>query len=446
MEQQLGVWKLGTLGLQHVLAMYAGAVVVPLIVGPAIGLNNEEVAYLISIDLFTCGIATLFQVVGSRYFGIKLPILMGCAFQAIGPMIAIGTMQGVQAVFGAIIAAGAIVVFLAQFMTKILRFFPPVVTGSVVVIIGSSLIGAAMNNIVGQPDTPGYASLVNLFLAGITLIAIILFNRFFEGFLKAISVLSALVIGTAIASFMGMVDFSSIGSASWFHMVKPFRFGLPEFHLTAIISMVLVGIVSMIESTGVYFALSEVVDKKIDGNDIKRGLRSEGIAQIIGGIFQAFPYTTFSQNVGLVAMTGVKTRKVAFAACLILMALGLLPKVAALTLIIPNPVLGGAMIAMFGMVMASGIRQLSKVDFRRTENSLIVAISVGLGLGVSIAPAVFSNLPEGIRILVENGIVTGSFAAIILNIVLNGVGKKSVEDTLKALQSEHAADSMVEQT
>lgn len=440
MNERLGLWQLGTFGLQHVLAMYGGAVVVPLIVGPAIGLNEAEVAYLISIDLFTCGIATLLQVVGNKFFGIRMPILMGCAFQAVGPMIAIGTMQGVQAVFGAIIAAGAIVIFLAQFMTQIIRFFPPVVTGTVVIIIGTSLIGAAMDNITGQPDAPNYASLENLFLAAMTLIIIVLLNRYFQGFMKAISILVSLIAGTIIAAFMGLVDLSSVASASWFHMVTPFRFGLPEFHLSAIFSMVLVGIVSMIEATGVYFALAEVIDKKLDGDDIKRGLRAEGLAQIIGGIFQAFPYTTFSQNVGIVALTKVKERKVVVASGIILLALGLLPKVAALTLIIPDPVLGGAMIAMFGMVMSSGIRQLSVVDFRRTENALIVAIAVGLGLGVSIAPEVFSNVPQSIRILVENGIVTGGFAAVILNVVLNGIG----QGRDKELKSDHDADTVVE--
>ncbi|GEN35177.1 MULTISPECIES: nucleobase:cation symporter-2 family protein [Aneurinibacillus] len=443
MQNKVGFWKLGTLGFQHVLAMYAGAVVVPLIVGPAIGMTPEQIAYLISIDLFTCGVASLLQVVGGKYFGVKLPILMGCAFQAVGPMIAIGNAQGITAIYGAIIAAGVIVMILSQFMDKILKFFPPVVTGSVVVIIGASLIGAAMGNIVGQPDTPGYASATNLFLAAVTLLSIILMNRFFTGFWKSISVLISLVIGTTIAYFMGLVDFSSVGKAGWFHMVEPFRFGMPTFHLTAIISMVLVGIVSMIESTGVFFALADVCEKKIDGKDIKRGLRAEGMAQVVGGIFQAFPYTTYSQNVGLVALTGVKTRRVVVAACFIIMGLGLLPKVAALTTVIPNPVLGGAMIPMFGMVMASGVRQLSTVDFRRVENMLIIATSVGLGLGVSIAPDVFSGLPGGLRLIMESGIVTGSFAAILLNIILNGTKNQSIEDTIAALKAEHSVESAV---
>jgi xanthine permease len=443
LDKKLSFWKVGALGFQHVLAMYAGAVVVPLIVGPAIGMTPEQIAYLISIDLFACGIASLFQVVGGKYFGVKLPILMGCAFQAVGPMIAIGNLQGITAIYGAIIAAGVIVMILAQFMDKIIKFFPPVVTGSVVIIIGTSLIGAAMGNIVGQQNTPGFASLTNLFLAGITLLSIVLMNRFFTGYLKSISVLLSLVIGTTVASFMGLVDFSVVNKAAWFHMVEPFRFGMPTFHLSAILSMVLVGIVSMIESTGVFFALAEVCEKKIDGKDIKRGLRAEGITQVIGGIFQAFPYTTYSQNVGLVALTGVKTRNVVIAACIIIMTLGLLPKVAALTTIIPNPVLGGAMIPMFGMVMASGVRQLSHVNFKRIENMFIIATSVGLGLGVSISPAVFSNLPESVRLVMESGIVTGSLAAIVLNVILNGVGKEKAKENIEILKADHSVESVI---
>lgn len=421
MNKKLGFWKFGALGFQHVLAMYAGAVVVPLLVGPAIGMTPEQLVYLISIDLFCCGVASLLQVIGGKYFGIKLPILLGCAFQAVGPMIVIGKTNGITAIYGAIIVSGIIVVILSQFMDKIIKFFPPVVTGSVVTIIGASLIGAAMGNITGPANTPGYASGTNLILATITFISIVIMNKFFKGYLKMISILLSLVLGTVVASFMGLVDYSGVAKASWFQMVEPFRFGMPTFHLSAILSMVLVGIVSMIESTGVFLALGDIVGKKVDGKDIKLGLRAEGLAQIIGGVFQAFPYTTYSQNVGLVALTGVKSRKTVFAACIIIMSLGLLPKVAAITTIIPNPVLGGAMIPMFGMVLAAGVRQLSQVDFSRVENMFIIASSISIGLGVSIAPDVIKVLPESIRLILGSGIVSGSMVAIILNLLFNGL-------------------------
>lgn len=417
--ESLSNWKISTLGLQHVLAMYAGAVIVPLIVGPAIGITGKDLEYLISIDLFMCGIATLLQVVGGKHIGVKLPVVLGCAFQAVAPMIAIGNIHGITAIYGAIICSGVVVIILSQFMSKVMHFFPPVVTGSVVTIIGVSLIPVAMGNAAGGQGAPGFGNLQNFYLATFTLLLVILFNKFLNGYMRAISVLLALVIGTVVAYTMGVVDFSDAKEASWIHAVRPFYFGLPTFNISAIITMVIVAIVSMIESTGVFLALGEVCERDLKSENIKKGLRAEGIATAIGGVFNAFPYTSFSQNVGLVALTKVKTRNVIIAAGIILITLGLLPKVAAVTATIPNAVLGGAMIAMFGMVIASGIKMLSKVDFNRQENSLIVAISVGIGLGAAVVPAFFQELTDSIRLLVQNGIVVGSIAAIFLNIIFN---------------------------
>lgn len=440
---QLSKWKIAGLGFQHVLAMYAGAVVVPLIVGPAVGMTSEQVAYLISIDLFTCGIATLIQVIGGRHFGIKLPVVLGCAFQAVAPMIAIGKLQGVTAIYGAIIASGLLVMLMSQFFGKVLKFFPPVVTGSVVMIIGASLIPVAMNNAAGGPGSPTFGNIENLILAAITFITVILINRFFKGYIKAISVLIALIVGTVIAGFMGMVDLKPVYEADWFHIVQPFYFGIPEFHLSAILALTVVSIVSMIESTGVFMALGNVCERELRPDDIKKGLRAEGLAVMIGGIFNAFPYTTFSQNVGLVALTKVKTNNVVIAAGIILMVLGLLPKVAALTMLIPTPVLGGAMIPMFGMVCASGVRMLTRANLHRIENLLVVACSVGAGLGVAVVPNMFAKMPDGLKIFFENGIVIGSILAITLNLLLNrketntGEQEKDQILQLKEAQSEN---------
>lgn len=441
--EKLNPWKVGTLGFQHVLAMYAGAVIVPLIVGPAIGLTAQQLANLISIDLFTCGIATLLQVIGGRHFGIRLPVILGCTFTAVGPMIAIGNLQGITAIYGAIIASGIIVMILSQFMSKIMRFFPPVVTGSVVAIIGVSLIPVAMNNAAGGLGSPGYGSAQNLFLAAFTLVLIILMNRFFKGYMRAISVLLSLVAGTITAYFIGLVSFAEVSQASWFHVVQPFYFGFPTFNASAILTMTLVAIVSMIESTGVFLALGDVCERKLDSKDIKKGLRAEGLAVVIGGIFNAFPYTSFSQNVGLVALTKVKTRNVVIAAGVILMILGLLPKVAALTTIIPMAVLGGAMIPMFGMVISSGIRMLSVVDFSKNENLLIVACSIGIGLGSAVVPQIFESLPTSARLLVENGIVLGSITAILLNLVFNYKDLNiSESERIEQLKGDHSAEAI----
>lgn len=409
--------KLLSLGLQHVLAMYAGAVIVPIIIASKLGLTTTQLSYLISIDLLTCGVATLLQVWKNRFFGIGLPVMLGCTFTAVGPMIAIGSQYGITAIYGAILASGLFVFLFASFFGKLIRFFPPVVTGSVVTIIGLTLIPVAITDMGGGETA--FERTVSLLLSFGVLIFILLLNRFVTGFLRAISILLGLIAGTVAGWFLGLVDFSSVGKAEWFHMVKPFYFGWPTFEISAIITMILVAIVSLIESTGVYLALGKICDKDLNSKDFTGGYRAEGLATVLGGLFNALPYTAFSQNVGLIQLTKVKTGKVIVAAGGILIVLGLVPKVAAATTIIPTPVLGGAMLAMFGMVVSSGIKLLGTVDLNRQENMLIVACSIGVGLGVTVAPELFSDLPAGIQILTSNGIVAGSFTAILLNGLFN---------------------------
>jgi xanthine permease len=411
--------KTASLGIQHVLAMYAGAVIVPLIIGGALNLTNEQLAYLVSLDILTSGIATILQVWQNRYFGIGLPIVLGCTFTAVGPIIAIGNQYGLSAIYGSILVSGIIVVLIAKYFGKLIRFFPPVVTGSVVTIIGTTLIPVAMNNVAGGQGSPDFGSISNIVLAFGTLLFIIILYRFFKGFIRAISILLGLLAGTIAASFMGKVDFAAVGDASWFHMVTPLHFAVPSFELAPIITMTIVAIVSLVESTGVYFALSDITGRKLSEQDLVKGYRAEGLASIIGAFFNSFPYTTYSQNVGLVQFSGVKAKSVIYTMGGILIFLGFVPKVAALTTVIPTAVLGGAMVAMFGMVIASGIKMLSKVDFSSQENLLIIACSVGVGLGVTTVPDLFAHLPESVKILTNSGIVSGSLTAIFLNIVFN---------------------------
>lgn len=412
-------FKVASLGIQHVLAMYAGAVIVPLIVGGALKFNGEQLTYLVSIDILMCGIATILQVWQNRFFGIGLPIVLGCTFTAVGPMIAIGSQYGISSIYGSILLSGLIVIVISGFFGKLIKFFPPVVTGSVVTIIGITLIPVAMNNIAGGQGSPDFGSISNISLAFGTLLFIILLYRFTKGFIRSISILLGLIAGTVAASIMGKVNFSAVGDASWFHMVQPFYFGTPTFELTPIITMTLVAIVSLVESTGVYFALSDITGKKLSEQDLAKGYRAEGLASILGALFNSFPYTTYSQNVGLVQLSGVKGKNVIYTMGGILVVLGFVPKIGALTTVIPTPVLGGAMVAMFGMVIAYGIKMLSKVEFASQENLLIIACSVGMGLGVTAVPDLFNHLPESVKILTNNGIVAGSLTAIFLNIVFN---------------------------
>lgn len=420
-------FKIASLGMQHMLAMYAGAIIVPLIVGGGLGLNQQELTYLVSIDLLMCGVATILQALSNRFFGIGLPVVLGCTFTAVGPMIAIGKQYGVSSIYGAIIAAGLFVVIFAKLFGKLVKLFPPVVTGSVVTVIGVTLVPAAINDMAGGVGSKDFGSLENLALAFGVLLFIIIMYRFFDGFIRSISILLGLLFGTIVAAFMGKVSLQAVGEADWFHGIQPFYFGTPTFELTPIITMILVACVGIVEATGVYFALSDICNKKIGEKELTKGYRAEGLAMVLGGIFNAFPYTTYSQNVGLVQLTGVRNRVIIYTCGGMLIALGFIPKIAAITTIIPKSVLGGAMLAMFGMVMAYGIKMLSSVDFGKQENLLIVACSVGIGLGVTVVPTLFSQLPENIRILTDNGIVLGSASAVLLNIVFNMVPHRKVK-------------------
>lgn len=414
------------LGIQHVLAMYAGAVIVPLIVGGAIGLTSEQLTYLVAIDILMCGVATILQVMSNRFFGIGLPVVLGCTFTAVGPMIAIGGDYGVSAIYGAIIVSGVVVILISGFFGKLVKFFPPVVTGSVVTIIGITLIPVAINNMGGGQGAADFGSISNILLAFGTLLFIVLLYRFSTGFIKAISILIGIVGGTIAATFMGKVDFSPVRDSDFFHMIQPFYFGTPTFEISPIITMTLVAIVSLVESTGVYFALGDMLGKKIEKENLTKGYRAEGIAVVLGGIFNSFPYTTFSQNVGLMQISGVKTKTVIYITGAMLIVLGFIPKIASLTTIIPASVLGGAMIAMFGMIVAQGIKMLSKVVSDSGDNSMIIACSIGIGLGVTVVPELFAELPKNMKILTSNGIVAGSMTAIVLNIVFNMIPRRKI--------------------
>ena len=407
------------LGLQHVLAMYAGAVIVPIIVGSSLNLTTMQIAYLIGADLLTSGIATLLQVWRNRFFGIGLPVVLGCTFTAVFPMIAIGKELGLGAIYGAIITSGLIVFIISHWFGKLVRFFPPVVTSSIVTVIGVTLVPVAMNNLAGGLGSPDFGSVMNLSLGFAVLAFILILNRLFKGYIQAISVLLGLIAGTIAAFFLGMVDFAPVAEATWAHIPQPFYFGLPTFHASAILTMTIVAMVSMVESTGVFLALGEICNRKLTPQDLAHGYRAEGLASIIGGIFNSFPYTTFSQNVGLVELSKVRKTTVIVVCGIMLVVLGLVPKFAALATIIPTSVLGGAMVAMFGMVCAAGIRMLGKADLTDSNTMLIAACSITLGLGVTVTPNLFAQFPSSVRILLESGIVVGALTAVVLNILFN---------------------------
>jgi len=426
--------KLFPLGLQHVLALYAGAVAVPLIVGGALGYSAQDLAFLISADLFIAGIATIVQSVGFWRFGVRLPLMQGVTFAAVGPMIAIGTQHGIQTIFGSVIACGLFMILVAPFFAQLLRFFPPIVTGTVILIIGLSLMRVAAGWITtgSTADEPGAPPLNVAFAFG-TLLVIVLIERFAPAAIARVSVLLGLVIGTIAALFVpGMVDWSNVGEAGWFAVVTPFHFGLPVFEFASILSMVIVGIVIMTETTGDMVAVGEIVEKPVNRRQLADGLRADGLGTVLGGIFNTFPYTAFAQNVGLVSLTGVRSRYVATMAGAILVILGVVPKVSAIVEGVPRAVLGGAGIALFGMVAASGIRTLAKVKFNN-KNVLIVALSVGVALLPTVSPTIYDRFPTWFQLIFDSGISAGAIVAILLNLLLNSSDMRAQAATEPAL-------------
>ncbi|VHA65122.1 nucleobase:cation symporter-2 family protein [Streptococcus pyogenes] len=404
------------LGLQHVLSMYAGSILVPIMIAGALGYSARELTYLISTDIFMCGVATFLQLKLTKHTGVGLPVVLGCAFQSVAPLSIIGAQQGSGAMFGALIASGIYVILVAGIFSKIARFFPPIFTGSVITVIGLSLVGVAMGNMGDNVKEPTAQSMM---LSLLTIVIILLVQKFTKGFVKSISILIGLVAGTLVSAMMGLVDTTPVVEASWIHVPTPFYFGMPTFEITSIVMMCIIATVSMVESTGVYLALSDLTNDQLDEKRLRNGYRSEGIAVFLGGLFNTFPYTGFSQNVGLVQISGIKTRRPIYYAAGILVVIGLLPKFGAMAQMIPSPVLGGAMLVLFGMVGLQGMQMLNRVDFQKNEyNFIIAAVSISAGLGFN-GTNLFASLPETAQMFLTNGIVIATLTSVVLNLLLN---------------------------
>ncbi|WP_270336923.1 nucleobase:cation symporter-2 family protein [Weissella cibaria] len=415
------------LGLQHVLAMYSGGILVPLLIGAALHFTPQQMAYLISADIFMTGIGTLLQLKSTRLTGIAMPVVLGSAIQSVSPLINIGGTLGIGAMYGATISAGVFVFLIAGLFARLREFFPPVVTGSLITVIGFALIPVGIQNLGGgDVAAKSFGSPANLAIGTFTIAIIVLVSLLAKGFTKAISILLGIVLGTAFAAILGKVSLAPVAAASWFHLPTPFFLGVPTFHSSAIITMIIIALTSMIESTGVYFALADLTGRKLTNQDIAKGYRAEGLAVVLSGLFNTFPYSTFSQNVGVVRLSGVKTKQPIYYAAVILILIGLLPKFGALATIIPTSVLGGAMIVLFGTIGIQGTTILRTVDFGKERNLMIAAISIGAGIGVTVYPQIFQQLPELIRLVIENAVVVTSVLAVFLNIVLPGREKEEV--------------------
>ena len=438
-DEMLPLPKLAALGLQHVLVMYANAVAVPLIVGGALHMPKDQIALLINADLFACGIATLIQTIGVGPVGIRLPIIMGVTAVSISPMLAIAAMPGVglTGIYGAVLVAGLFGLCVAPFIKYVLRFFPSVVTGTIITMIGVVLMRVGVNWAGGGAAAADFGAAGYIAVAGFVLAVVLSVIKFTSGFLQNMAVLIGISAGYAVTIALGWTDFSGIQSEPLLRVVLPLQFGLPRFYLVPCLTMCLVMTIVFIEATGMFLALGAMTGRPVGPDDVKRGLRADAIGTIIGAIFNTFPYVSYSQNIGLVGVTGVFSRWVCVAGGVIMLLLGLVPKLAFIVASVPQCVLGGAGFIMFGMVAATGIKILSTVDFARERHSvLVIAISIGFGLIPIVSPNFFHIFPAQLKPIFGDGIILTAISAVLLNAFFNRTSHEQAEaDTFLAAQA-----------
>ncbi|GAA0099402.1 uracil-xanthine permease family protein [Paraclostridium bifermentans] len=407
------------LGFQHIVAAFGGIVAVPLVIGPAIGVDVRTTAMLVSATIFVAGLATIIQARGIYKIGAKLPCIMGTSFTFVGPAITVGTSMGLAGIFGATILGSFIEMILSRFIKPLMKFFPPVVTGTVVTLIGLTLVPVSMDWCAGGIGSPTYGSITNICIALMVMVIVVGFNIYGKGVLSSSSILIGMLVGYLACIPIGLVDFTPIKEASWIGLP-----GIPvilehgiKFSLAGVAPFIIAYLVTTIETVGCLIAIGEASDIKTSSEQLSKGVLADGLGSFLAGFFGVCPNTTFSQNIGLIPITKVASRHVVIISGVIMMLLGIFPKLGALVASIPSPVLGGAGIVMFGVVAASGIKTLSKVNINN-RNLIIISVSIALGLGITTRPELLTVLPESLKLLFGSGISTGTIFAVMLNILL----------------------------
>lgn len=415
-------------GLQHVLTMYGGIIAPPLIIGSAAGLKGAELGMLVTAALFVSGFATLLQALGVRGFGSQLPLVQGVSFAGVATMVTLVTSGGgLPVVFGAVIASSLIGLLIAPLFAHIIRFFPPVVTGTVITVIGLSLMPVAARWAMGgNPAAHDWGSTSNIGLAALTLGLVLLLNRFGTAAVKRLAVLLAMALGTLFAVFKGTTHFSAAWQGDVVALPGIMTFGFPVFDVAAILSMTLIVLVLLTETTAGLIAIGEIVGTHVDGKRIASGLRADMLTSALAPIFNSFPQSAFAQNIGLVAITGIKSRYVVAAGGVILVVLGCLPILGRIVAAVPMPVLGGAGVVLFGTVAASGIRTLAKVDYKDNMNLVIVATSIAFGMIPIVMPSFYNQFPGWVQTIFHSGISAACLVSVVLNILFNSVAKRTV--------------------
>lgn len=405
------------LGVQHLLAMFLSTVALPLVIASAIGLGNSDTTYIVQMALLVAGVATLVQVYQIGPIGARLPIVMGTSAIFVSPLISVGTEFGLAAIFGAVIIAAPIEVLIGYVFDDIERLFPPLVTGIVVMLVGLTLIPIALQYSAGTPGTDTFGSLRNLGLAALVFAVALGVNQLFDGFMRSAAVLVAVIIGYLAAIPLGLLDLSAVGSAAWFSFPRPLAYGL-SFEPSAILIIGFAYIITSMETIGDISGTTESVGRQPRTEETQGGLVADGVMSAVAGIFNAFPNTSFSQNVGLISFTGVASRSVVGIAGVFLIVLGLVPKVAAVVSAMPNPVLGGAGVVLFGMIISIGLRMIAQGATLTQRNLTIIAVSLVIGVGVEWRSDALAQLPSEAQVLATSGLIMGGVTALVLNAVL----------------------------
>lgn len=414
------------LGLQHILAMFAGNVAPLIILANAIKLPMQEKTFLIQCAMFIAGIATLIQLYPIGPIGSRLPIVQGTSFGFLPTCIAIAGKYGFAGVLGASFIGGFFEMILGAFLKPLRKYFPPVVTGTVLLSIGLSLLPTGIKYFAGGVGAKNFGSPSNLLLGTIVLVTILFFKQFTKGITSMSAILIGLVVGYIVAIPMGKINFSAVAQAGWFEFPMPFKYGM-EFHADAIAAMLLMYLVTAVETVGdisgvtIGGANREATDKELSG-----GVMADGFASSLAAIFNVLPNTSYSQNVGITALTGIMSRFVVAIGAGFLILAGLFPKAGAVVALMPQSVLGGAAIVMFSMIAVSGINLITR-EVLSGKNSIIVAVAMGLGFGLGSVPEALAYFPETVKMIFGgSGIVVTGIIALVLNIILPADEEKKV--------------------
>ncbi|WP_313801541.1 nucleobase:cation symporter-2 family protein [Cytobacillus sp.] len=425
-DEKISWGKAFLLGMQHVLAM--DLYIAPIIIAGLLALDSMNTTFFIQMCFLAAGLATLIQTIG----GLRLPVVQGPSYVPIGALAAIGGKLGLGAVFGSLLPGALIIAILGYplkwFAKAVQKIIPPLVGGTVIVIVGISLMPSAFNSIYSAPGNIGHNVLI-AFVSAAVLIICILLGRKKKGygtFFRLVSVILAIIAGTITASIFGSVDFSSVKEAAWFSLPSFFPFGKPVFNLQAILTMVFIYLVILIETTGTWFVVSTVTDSKLDDKRLNRASFGEGIGCFVGSLFGGTPMTGYSSNAGIIAITGVASRMAIISAGIILVALGLIPKLSAVITCVPEPVINGIFGVVCVAIVMNGLKVIQNVVID-DRNMMVIGVPILLTIGTIVLPKeLLNSVPDFANYILSSGTAVGAIATVILNLIIPKEREKTV--------------------